>query len=282
MRRRLIYVLAWIGICALAPSAFAHHTAGHGGGGSALSPFSGSSRPPKTFLDLSFTADALDLERGEAFTYQLAGEYAFHRRLAVGARVPFLTLNQGLSSSTGLGDVALTLKGLIWRDEARDLSLNLGSEVSFPTGDESEGFGSGTVSFFPYLNVSKHFSFFDAFLTGGGTLEAATPEGRGSSFDYAAGVSFPVLKRSLPLDLFLAFQGSSFLGSDTFTDGSTKGYLKPGIAFHFGKHLVAAVSGKISVIDTLRLKRGVVLTPTSPAFQTDVEAGFASNLYYSF
>src|SRR4030095_6788326 len=152
MRRRLFSVFVWIVCFVLPPTVWGHHTAGHGGSGSSLSPFSGSSRPPKTFFDLSFTADAFDRERGETFPYQLAGEVAFHRRLAVGARLPFLTLNQeGVSSSTALGDIAVSLKGLIWSDEAREISLNLGTEVSFPTGDESEGFGSGSVSLLPYL-----------------------------------------------------------------------------------------------------------------------------------
>ncbi|KAB2837915.1 transporter, partial [bacterium] len=120
---------------------------GHGGGGSNFyNPFSTSSRPPRTFLSFTFNVDALDDGLGEVLRYQLAGEYAVHRRFSVGMRLPFLTIREKfLPRSDGIGDIALSFKGLLWSQPSSRMNLTLGGGFSFPTGNEAKGLGAGDV-----------------------------------------------------------------------------------------------------------------------------------------
>ncbi|HCU23405.1 MAG TPA: hypothetical protein DF383_00165, partial [Deltaproteobacteria bacterium] len=149
---KTLWVLACV--CAAlgtAVPASAHHVGGHGGP-SYFNPFSTTSRPPRTFLSFTFSVDSLDANLGEVIRYQLSGEYAVHRRFSIGVRLPFLTVHERfLPESTGIGDVALTLKGLLWSRPAKRMSLSLGNAVSFPTGNEARGLGAGEVLFSPFL-----------------------------------------------------------------------------------------------------------------------------------
>jgi len=273
---------AWL-LCLLASSlAQAHHVSGHGGGGSNYyNPFSSSSRPPRTFLSLSFGVDSLDNALGEVYRYQLAGEYAFARRLSVGVRLPFLSIREKfLPNSDSIGDVAVSVKGLLWSQPKRRMNLTLGNGFSFPTGNESRGLGAGVVLASPYLNYTMALGPVDYYATLGTTVGLASDPA--PSFDYNTGFNIPLLKEDIPLHLFIALQGSTSLSDDVFTNGSTKAYLTPGIILYLRENLIATLGARVSVIDTLEVKPGIALAKSSTALLSDVEAGFNFNIDYFF
>lgn len=278
--------IGFVCACALALALFiqraeAHHP-GHGSGGALglFNPFSTISRPPRSFVNLTFTFDSLDGDLGEVYTTQLAGEYAIHRRFSLGARLPILVVRQDFVSSEGLGDVALTLKGLLWEWKESRTFLSMGLDTSFPTGRESEGLGEGDVVFTPYFTISKAFQVLDFFGTIGSTIVAG--DDPRPSFDFAMGVNAPVLKGDVGLDLSLAFQGSTTITSEVLTAGSTKAYLRPGLTIRPIDPLALSLGGKVSVLDTMEVRPGEVLAPTSSILMTDVVYGFLFDINYSF
>lgn len=279
---RIGFVCACAIVLSLIVGTAAAHHPGHGsGGGTGLfNPFSTLSRPPRTFVNLTFAFDSLDGDLGEVYTTQVSGEYAVHRRFSLGARLPVLVVRGRFVDGEGLGDVALTLKGLVAEWPADRLFVSLGLDTSFPTGRESKGLGAGVVLLSPYTTVSKGFERFDLFGTLGTTVAAAS-DAR-PSLDFAAGVNVPILREGVGLDAFLAFQGSTTFASDELTSGSTKAYLKPGVTIRPIEPLRLNLGGKISVLDTLEVKPGVTLAPTSPVLLTDVVYGFLFDVNYSF
>jgi hypothetical protein len=57
-----------------------------------------------------------------------------------------------LSSATGIGDVVLRGKGVVWSGERAAVSV--GADLRLPTGDEQNFLGSGTVGFTPFAVFS--------------------------------------------------------------------------------------------------------------------------------
>lgn len=268
--------------CLAADRAEAHHVTVHGGTGSgSFNPISGQSRRPASAVDFSFGVDRLDGGLGYVLTYQLAVEYAVLRRLSLGLRVPFLSIRERfLPATDGIGDVAVSAKGLIAEWAAQKTFLQAGMEVSFPTGDSGKGTGSGDVVFSPTLTLSKGFRPITFLLTAGTTFAAADPVR--PSADYAASAVVPLTQKELPVDFFLSFQGSTAVQSGVFNGGSTKAYLRPGFVFHMSPKILATLAGKFSVLDTLTLRRGIALSRQSTAPLSDVQAGFLFNMNYSF
>jgi len=77
--------------------------------------------------------------------------------LAPGSAVPATSpcANQvfaNSNSATGIGDVVLRAKGVIWSGERAAVAL--GADVRFPTGDEQNFLGSGTYGFTPFAVFS--------------------------------------------------------------------------------------------------------------------------------
>ncbi len=281
--RRLL-ALAALGLClgAVLPQAAAHHVSGHGGGGSSYyNPFSSSSRPPRTFFSFTFTADSLDQGLGQVYRSQLSGEYAFTRRISVGARLPFLSIREKfLPNSDSIGDVGVSVKGLLWSQPKRRMNLTLGNGFSFPTGNESRGLGAGVVLTSPYLNYTMALGPVDFYATLGTTVALASEPA--PSLDYNTGFNIPILKEDIPVHLFIALQGSTSFSDDVFADGSTKAYITPGFIFYIRQNLIATLGARFSVIDTLEVKPGVALAKSSTALLSDVEAGFNFNIDYFF
>ena len=280
MRRGLFLALALL-VCAVG-SAEAHHVVGHGGSaGGSFNPYAGQSRRPTSYADFTFGVDRLDGGLGYVLTYQVAGEYAPIRRLSLGLRVPFLSIREKfLPKTDGIGDVAVSIKGLLAEWPLQKLFLQAGSEVAFPTGSLDKGTGSGDVVFSPFLTLSKKFRPVSLIVTAGSTFAAADPVR--PSADYAATAIVPITEGSLPVDFFLSFQGSTAVTSGIFTGGSTKAYLRPAFVFHLSPKLLASFSGKFSVLDTLELQPGISLARQSTAPLSDVQAGFLFNMNYSF
>ncbi|MBL7685922.1 MAG: hypothetical protein JNK65_07820 [Deltaproteobacteria bacterium] len=263
----------------LSIEAQAHHTAGHLASSSTFyNPFNDSSRPPRSFVDLFFSVDGLDEDLGEIFTTQISGEYALHPRFSIGARLPVISIHDRfLPQKTSIGDVALTLKTLLLKN--KDWFLSAGLDTSFPTGKEADGLGAGEVMFSPFVTLGKNWKYLHGFLTLGSGIGSKT--GR-PTFDYSTGLNIPLIKGALPIDLFLAFQGNTYLSSDLFETGSSKAYLKPGLIFHIHSKLTATAGGKISILDTLKGKNGTLFARNSLLLLNDVKGGFIFDLNYSF
>ncbi len=276
------FLLALVLLVSAVSRAEAHHVVGHGGGvGGSFNPYAGQSRRPTSYADFTFGMDRLDGGLGYVLTYQVAGEYAPLRRLSLGVRVPFLSIREKfLPKTDGIGDVAVSVKGLLAEWPLQKLFLQAGTEVSFPTGSLDKGTGSGDVVFSPYLTLSKRFRPVTLLLTAGSTLAASDPVR--PSADYAATAIIPVTEGNLPVDFFLSFQGSTAVQSGIFTGGSTKAYLRPAFVFHLSSKLLATLSGKFSVLDTLEIQPGISLARQSTAPLSDVQAGFLFNMNYSF
>ncbi len=281
--KSLIHVLWIVLICTFPHSSFAHHTTSHAGTGFALfNPFSTESRPPKTYIALDISIDELDDHLGSVAKYQLSGEYVVHPRVSVGARLPFATLNQDfLPQGSSLGDVAFTLKSLLWSAQDPRMGLTFGQVVSFPTGKKDEGYGAGNVIFSPYLTYSAQwFHQLDSFITLGTSVLAADQPA--PSLDFSTGITVPIVNGKAPLKILLALQGSTALSSENLGAGSTKAFLNPALFWQLTPKLSTSLGARVSVIDTLQLKPGVILSPLSPLLLTDVKAGFLFNTTYAF
>lgn len=268
--------------CLCAGQAQAHHTAGHGGGGANyFDPFSSQSRPPRSFVAATFSINNLDDGLGMVIRYQLSGEYAINRRFSVGAQLPFMTTREKfLPERTSIGDVAVLFKGLVWRNEKPSLGLTMGSSVSFPSGNEADGFGTGDVMFSPFMNFAWKLGRVDFYTTVGSTLAAA--DSINPSLDFNTGVNVPIKGGAVPIHAFLAFQGSTTFTSDVLENGSTKAYLTPGLIFFLSNSMIATLGAQVSVLDTLAIKPGAALAQTSSILLSDVQVGFNFNLNYFF
>lgn len=268
----------------LSPQSLWGHHPGHamGSGFSLFNPFSTESRPPKTYLALDLSVDGLDDHLGIVAKYQLSGEYAIHKRISVGLRLPFASIRENfLPKDTSIGDVALTFKSLLWSTKDSRMSLTFGEVTSFPTGDQNSGFGAGEVIFSPYLTWSSRWhENFETFLTLGTSVMAANQAS--PTFDFSAGMSVPLVKGKTPLKGFLALQGSTNLANDSLSVGSTKAFLNPALIWQMSDKLSTTWGFRFSVIDTLDLKPGEILSPISPLLLTDVKYGFVFNTTYAF
>jgi len=248
---------------------------------SAFNPYASQSRRPQTFLDYSFAIDRLDGGLGYVLTQQLAGEFSIGRRVSVGARIPFLTIReQFLPQTDNIGDIAVSGKILAGDWSRSRLFMTLGSEISFPTGDEKKGTGTGDVVLSPFATLSKGFKHVGLVTTLGTTIAIANQVR--PSLDYALTAIVTLAEGALPVDFFLAFQGSTAISSETFTSGSSKAYLRPAFAFHLTPKLLSSLGAKVSVLDTLELKPGAPLSKASTAPLSDVQAGFVFDINYSF
>lgn len=260
---------------------WAHHSMGHSAAPNTPHSYASQARPPETFLNFNTTADRLDGGLGYLWAYQLAGEYTVSRRFSMGGRLPVLSIReQFLPDTDGLGDIALSLKGLVAERLERRFALHAGTEVSFPTGSASKGTGAGNVMAAPYCTVTKGFRYGSAAIEVGSTMAIAHHPR--PSIDYAVSAILPLVTHTLPVDLVLAFQGSTVTSSDTFSAGSTKAYVQPAFAFHVKPPLLATFGAKFSVIDTLALKPGITLSRQSTAPLSDVRVGAFFDIHYAF
>jgi hypothetical protein len=234
---------------------------------------------PRPYAAFSFSVDFLDEDVGEVYTYQVSGEYPIHRRFSLGTRIPFYSVREEfLPSNDKIGDVGLLMRGVLWGSESQ--TLLVGQDVTFPTGSDTESLGAGVVTFNPYLSYLKTFGFIDLYGQSGIVVEAASAIN--PTLIYQVGLSFSIVRKGLPVDFLLAFQGVSYLASDMFNDGSTKGYLLPGFILKFTKQLEGTFLGKISILDTLKLKPGLSTDDIGVSLLSDVEAGFGFNINYEF
>jgi Putative MetA-pathway of phenol degradation len=58
-------------------------------------------------------------------------------------------------SSSGIGDVILGVKGIVWQTKDSRFRVALGTDVRIPSGDELNFLGSGTIGIKPYVAASR-------------------------------------------------------------------------------------------------------------------------------
>lgn len=261
--------------------AWAHH--GGGGAGSLSIGQSILDRlyPPRTNLYFNFEFNSLDNGVGYTILNNVRGEYAFFRRFSIGATIPVWTVqNSFLPSNTRIGDVGILFKGEIW--ESKHLRMNLfgGLNTFFPTGDDQVSLGAGAVSFTPYFTYLKDWGPLDLFVNVLGSFEVSGDVN--PTMSYEAGITVTMVKGKLPVSFIVSYQGVTYIVNDTFTGGSTKGYIVPGFLLEVGEHWELAFLGRISVVDTLGLQPNIPFNDFATGLFEDIAGSFVFNLGYRF
>jgi mono/diheme cytochrome c family protein len=92
----------------------------------------------------------------------LGNSFVYEHRLGARAQyevvVPFDLQKTSGSWNHGLGDVAIAAKRVMYADVTSGAIVSLGGEVTFPTGKESLGLGSGVTILEPFLAYSQRVS----------------------------------------------------------------------------------------------------------------------------
>jgi mono/diheme cytochrome c family protein len=137
----------------------------------------------------------VDTDRPSSTASKLVYEKRFGANNQIELIVPFDTLKTGGDTFTGgLGDIAVGYKRSVYHNVQRGSIFSVAGEVILPTGDESEGFGSGVTKLEPFVAFGQ-----------------ALP---GDSFlQIQAGVEVP-LDRDLADESFFRF-----VGGRSFTQG---------------------------------------------------------------
>lgn len=232
-------------------------------------------------VNYTFDWSHLDNGAGDLFLNQVEGEYAIVDWFSVLLRIPVVSLQMNFRpSKTGLGDVAFGLKGRVLQEGEHQLIL--GSDFSFPTGNRNDGTGAGAVIAAPFLAYQYDF----------GPVQVYSSMGTGFELDNnpeltllpEAGIAVPIVRQGIPVSAFVSLRGQVFLGDETFTQGSSKVYAVPGlIIYPLGPDgLSLMLSGTFSVVDTLEVTPGEILSNDSLALTQDVLVGATFQINYSF
>ena len=138
---------------------------------------------------------AVDTDRPSSTASKLVYEKRFGANNQIELIVPFdTTRTAGDTFSGGLGDIAVGFKRSVYHNARSGSILALAGEVILPTGDESEGFGSGVTKVEPFVAFGQ-----------------ALPAD--SFFQVQAGVELP-MDRALHDESFFRF-----VGGRSFTEG---------------------------------------------------------------
>jgi hypothetical protein len=118
------------------------------------------------------TTDRIDLKSNQ---YTLLGTFGVANRVDVSASIPIQRISMSAAvngteyeqlhgatapiqeyvpgSSSGIGDVILGVKGVVWDNGSTRLAV--GTDIRIPSGDELNFLGSGTVGIKPYVAISR-------------------------------------------------------------------------------------------------------------------------------
>lgn len=265
----------------VAGNAHAHHP-GHGAAASAGSRsilYNGNRTTPSSRLFLSYDLAYLDNSLGQLHTWMLSGEWAVHRRFSLLGIVPILYLDHNFrANATGIGDIAVGSKVLVLDNER--VFIFLSTAFSFPTGDESNGLGRGSVGQQIDAFAGLRLGNWTLFLSPGVNFAYESPHE--PMIIIAVGVNTPRVAEKIYFDLTANTQ--VFVTSDVFDNGSWKLYLNPQINWIVdkGERLTLNLTGRFSVVDKLSRKAGVTLTNTNNALLNDVLWGLTVGCNYSF
>jgi len=237
--------------------------------------------PPRTNVYFNFHFNSLRSGTGNTLLYEIGGEYAFKKVFSIGASIPVWTATNALiPTNTKLGDVALLFKAEILDFSKARINLFGGLNTTFPTGNDQVSLGTGTVAFIPYFTFLLDRDFWDFFFNLGASFEAGSVVN--PTLTYETGFLFLILKGKIPVSFLLGYQGVNYLVSDTFTSGSTKGYVKFGFLWQVGDHWELAVQGRVSVVDRLTRKTNISFNDFATGLFNDIKGSFLFNWGYKF
>lgn len=132
--------------------------------------------------DEAVATAGIDLEGDGASSTVLVYEKRFGPSTQLEVEVPlgFRQASPGGGTATGVQDVAVAVKQVVWHSLERGAILSVGGEVVLPTGDRDRGLGKGTTVFEPFLAFGKLFPA-DAFLHVLGKIEVPANRDRAES-----------------------------------------------------------------------------------------------------
>ena len=281
--RRFLCAVGLVAMLFSAASAAAHHP-GHAVSvrtAGSYNPYLEGTGKPRKSVNYTFDWSHLDNGAGDMYFNQVGGEYAVVDWLSLTARIPVLSLQMNFRpNKTGLGDVAAGVKGLLWGGE--DSAVTAGLEFSFPTGDRDAGTGAGAVSASPFVAYQYDLGPVQ-FFTSLGTSVLLAGEAE-PILQPLGGLAVPLIKKTVPVTAIVSLRGIVYFADETFTPGSAKGYLVPGLIIYprENKKLSIAVAATISVIDTLAVRQGVIVQNSSLALTQDVKVGASLEMNYNF
>lgn len=116
---------------------------------------------PLNVVQLEVESSRFDLEDGSSkgrwWSTSLMVEYALWPRLSVMARAPLVSVGfDDGRRATGLGDMDVSLKSLLWADDHGLFIASAGLGAEIPTGSVRDALGSGHVELSPYLTLSSN------------------------------------------------------------------------------------------------------------------------------
>jgi hypothetical protein len=281
MRSTIANFLLGAMLCLCTP-VLAHHTGSHSvaGSGPRVSVYQGSQTKPASRAFFTLDASQLDDSVGQVYTSTLGGEYSINKRFSVLGLIPLTHIAHNFRpSQTGIGDVSVQGKFLLWENE-KTISY-VSSLWSLPTGDEDQGLGRGAVGQQVDGLIGLHLKKWTVFGYGG------------INFGYES-ESEPILLASVGVAtpaviherVYGAFNLSSqiFLDADVFASGSSKVFAEPQINVILDphEHWLMTLAGRVSMIDELTRKPGVSIASTDNALLNDILFGGSFSLNYQF
>ncbi len=228
-----------------------------------------------------YTLDVLDESLGLQHTITVGGLWAINKNWQLALEMPFLLLDHDLSGfASGPGDLVVGGR-YAFGDNCNGPNWSAGSYWSLPTGSETTGLGRGTMTQTLQLGFSvpiqKHALGFSTSL----------------NFSYDS-VLEPMLMNRLQwqfpkfakdrLTFSVSLSSETYLDSAVFSNGSTKVFAEPSLRVELGKKQRWSVTtqGRVSVVDTLGRKAGVVAGTVSDILLNDVLFGASTQVGLAF
>jgi len=153
--------------------------------------------PPKGTFETEVSVEVQTSSDGHEFASPIALEYSLSDRVTLLAEpVPITTIRPKVGPhASGMGDLEMTLTGLLLTEGSSRPALAIAGEVKFPTGD-SPVIGSGKSDFTAYGVASKRFGRLDAHVNLGYTI-VGHPSGAPvkNTVNYAAAGEYSVTPR---------------------------------------------------------------------------------------
>lgn len=153
--------------------------------------------PPKGTLETEVSLEVQTSGDGHEFASPIALEYSLTNRITLLAEpVPITTIRPNMGPhASGLGDLEMTLTGLLLPEGRSRPAFAIAGEVKFPTGD-SPVIGSGKADFTGYGIASKRFGRLDTHANLGYTV-IGHPSGTEvkNSVNYAAAGEYSIAPR---------------------------------------------------------------------------------------
>lgn len=140
--------------------------------------------PLALFTEKAFPEDemvvrtSVNTEGDSALEQEFVYEKRFGARSQIEVSLPWVREDLGAPDGTegGIGDLTLAFKHAIYHSLDTGSILSVGGEVILPSGDESRGFGKGTVALEPYVLFGRMLPG-DAFVQFHGAIEFPVESG---------------------------------------------------------------------------------------------------------